>query len=57
MGEISQDFVDGTCCSFCGQYFQDKQGNLYAHGYSVACLDCWDEDCGLSVSEKGIKTF
>jgi hypothetical protein len=37
MGQISDDIVDGLCCNFCGQYFEDE------HGYPVVCGECWDE--------------
>ena len=41
MGEIAEDMIDGTCCEICGQYFVDKDDNLYTHGYSVTCKECW----------------
>ena len=50
---ISEDMIDGTCCSLCGQYFEDnEQGStLYTHGYPVACDDCWEDDCGYLKAE------
>lgn len=58
MGEIAEDMEDGSCCSFCGQYFKHQQGKgIYVHEFPVACLDCWDKDCGLPKPDKGIKTF
>lgn len=46
MGEMAEDMVDGTCCSVCGQYFQDPDDpddseSCYTHGYPVACKSCW----------------
>jgi len=38
---VASDMIDGTCCSYCGLYFKDKKGNLFTHGYSVLCKDCW----------------
>ena len=45
MGQIAEDMVDGTCCSFCGQYFQDPDDteSCYTHGYPVACKTCWKD--------------
>ena len=42
MGQIAEDMIDGTCCSFCGQYFQDPDDadSCYTHGYPVACKEC-----------------
>ena len=37
MGEISDDLIDGICCSYCNQYFIEE------HGYPVICKKCWDE--------------
>ena len=35
MGEVADDFLDGSCCSWCSAYFQTD------HGYQVLCSDCW----------------
>jgi len=50
MGEVAEDMIDGTCCSYCGQYFCDPekldendQPMLYTHGYPVVCEDCYDQ--------------
>lgn len=57
MGEIAEDIIEGTCCSWCGLYFQspDNPDELYSHGYPVLCKDCyknssWKEkdECGLT---------
>lgn len=52
MGEISEAMVTGECCSLCGQYFQDKNGEIFIHGFPVACNDCWDTDCGYEKQSK-----
>jgi len=48
MGEVAEDMIDGSCCSLCGQYFQDSDDKdmIYTHGYPVVCKDCWEPDCG-----------
>jgi len=47
MGEISDDMIEGRCCSLCGQYFVTEDGeDLFEHGHPVACKECWDKDCG-----------
>lgn len=44
MGEIAEDMTDGTCCSYCGQYFQlPNEESLFTHGYPVLCENCWME--------------
>ena len=45
MGDIADDHIDGSCCSWCGCYFQDphKKDHIYTHGYPVVCKDCWQE--------------
>ena len=35
MGEVADDFLDGSCCSWCSTYFQTD------HGYPVLCSNCW----------------
>lgn len=49
MGQNSEDMLDGTTCSYCGQFFMepdkvDENDNpiLYTHGYPVVCEDCYD---------------
>ena len=37
MGEIAEDMVDGSCCSWCGVYF------VTSHGYPVVCKGCTKE--------------
>ena len=42
MGEIADDFVDGSCCMNCSTYFKNDRGEAGAtHGYPVICRDCW----------------
>lgn len=36
MGEIAEDIFNGSNCSWCGQYFEEK------HGYPVVCKSCAD---------------
>lgn len=50
---IAEDMVDGSCCSLCGQYFEDKNdgGVLFTHGYPVYCWDCWEPGCGHGKAE------
>lgn len=45
MGEISEDMLDGTCCSLCGCYFIKNKNDeyLYTHGYPVVCWDCYND--------------
>jgi len=40
MGQIAEDMIDGTCCSWCGEYFDDGTDNLPVHGYPVICKGC-----------------
>lgn len=49
---IAEDMIDGCCCALCGQYFAnpDESNSIYAHGYPVACSDCWTKDCGYEQS-------
>lgn len=62
MGEIAEDFLDGSCCSLCGVYFKHPKGGIYVHEYPVVCEGCYKD---LTKSEKkihqkcddGIKTF
>ena len=44
MGEIADDMIDGTTCSWCGQFFQDPKHaqRTYTHGYPVVCKDCYN---------------
>lgn len=41
MGEMADDLVDGTTCSWCGAFFVDENGNIYTHGYPVVCKQCF----------------
>jgi len=45
MGQIAEDMADGTCCSLCGMYFDNKEhpDQCYTHNYPVLCWDCWDD--------------
>lgn len=60
MGQISEDMQDGSCCEFCGQYFEHPKGGIYVHDMPVVCWDCWKD---LTDNEKqdytkaDVKTF
>ena len=44
MGEIADDYRDGTCCCLCGCYFKGGEGRkVHTHGYAVVCWDCWED--------------
>jgi hypothetical protein len=45
MGELAEDMIDGTMCSWCGVYFEQS------HGFEVACDSCWEDAC-KSVTKK-----
>ena len=42
MGQIAEDMADGTCCQWCGMYFEDKDNPdiLPTHGCPAVCKDC-----------------
>lgn len=49
MGQHADDQIEGTACSYCGQFFvddkphdEDEQPVLFTHGYPVVCWDCFD---------------
>ena len=46
MGKHADDMIDGTTCSWCGQYFQhpDNIKQVYTHGYPVICKECYEGD-------------
>lgn len=35
MGECAEDILDGSCCQFCGVFFEEE------HGYPVVYVHCW----------------
>ncbi len=41
MGEVAEDYIDGSCCSKCGGYFTKDNKDVYTHGYPVLCEECW----------------
>jgi hypothetical protein len=43
MGEIADDMIEGRACELCGQYFVDKNDNLYEHGHPATCWECWTD--------------
>ena len=45
MGEVAEDYADGSCCSWCGQYFKQKDSrDIHTHEYPVLCKECYDEN-------------
>lgn len=52
MGQIADDIIDGMCCALCGEYFVDKNDNLFSHGFPVACDECWSKKCGYEKQSK-----
>ncbi len=38
MGEYAEMMLDGTCCSFCGEFIGTD------NGYSTPCASCADDD-------------
>lgn len=54
---MAEDYLDGSCCSLCGQYFSHPERNtgIYCHDYPVACKDCWTPDCGYQIAD--VKTY
>jgi hypothetical protein len=52
MGDVAEDYVDGSCCSDCGGYFTKDNKDVYTHGYPVLCSSCWNNQ---SVKEKNRK--
>jgi len=38
MSEMSDELLEGACCSHCGIYFDD------IHGYPVLCHSCYDSE-------------
>ena len=57
MGEIAEDMVDGTCCQWCGMYFEDKNSpnELPTHGYPVVCKDCAKGYSNKQLEEFGLQ--
>lgn len=62
MGEIAEDILNGECCALCGQYFvkskpiddqvwEEQSDEIFAHGYPVACKECWEKGCGYEKAE------
>ena len=56
MGQVAEDMLDGTACSYCGQFFIDDEKDepmLYTHGFPVVCWECYDpEDSTYPKSHK-----
>ncbi len=43
MGQMADDMIDGTTCSWCGCYFMHptKKDHLYTHEYPAVCHECY----------------
>jgi len=56
MGQIAEDMIDGTCCSWCGMYFEDKANpdKLPSHGYPVVCKDCGKDYSDEKLEQDGL---
>ena len=53
--------VDGSCCTFCGQYFKHPERDeknepigIYVHGYPVVCYWCWETLSDKSKHQKAV---
>lgn len=51
---LSEDEKDGACCIICGCYFIDGLGIYVKHGFPVACLYCWFNECVYPKSKYNI---
>ena len=57
MGQIADDMLDGTCCQWCGMYFEDKKNpnELPVHGYPVVCKDCAKSYSNMELENLGLQ--
>jgi hypothetical protein len=58
VGDMADDMVDGTTCSWCGCYFQDPEDPdvLFTHGYPVVCKDCRKGHSEKELERLGLQT-
>lgn len=49
MGEIYDDIINGSCCSWCGIYFKE------AHEYPVICKSCAKDSNPKGMEECGVQ--
>ena len=52
MGEHADDITEGRVCALCGCFFVDEDDELYEHGFPVACVGCWEKDCGYDQQDE-----
>lgn len=43
MGEAADDILEGFCCQYCGEYFDDILDGAEAPGYPRSCETCEGE--------------
>ncbi|HUS89756.1 MAG TPA: hypothetical protein VMW91_10450 [Desulfosporosinus sp.] len=55
MGQIAEDMIDGTCCQWCGMYFDDGSDNLPTHGYPVVCKECGKDYSDEEIEKLGLQ--
>ena len=60
MDTFAEDVLDGSCCSLCGEYFEDpiadpvsKEHAIFVHDEPVVCWECWKE---LNEADKKLYT-
>ena len=51
MGQVSDDMIEGECCSHCGEYFTT------GHGYPVLCWECYDSESDIERGDVQRATF
>lgn len=44
MGEAADDILEGLCCQYCGEWFDDVLGGAEAPGYPRSCEGCDDDN-------------
>ena len=55
MSQIAEDMIDGSCCSYCGQYFEHPECGIYVHEYPVLCKDCYTDESDIQIAD--VDTF
>lgn len=56
MGEFADAILMGECCAFCMAPFV-YEGEIFEHGYPVACNECYEPDCGYQKQDKSAKAI
>jgi len=44
MGEAAEDMLDGSCCEWCGEWFDDVLNGAKPPGYPRYCDACTEEE-------------